>query len=153
MSRKHFLVAVTRSGRRNDEDGVVTTEGELRTFLSESEALTFATSAGLELGDESVTSYALDQVDAWSSAPAPGALPLDSLLEAWNLVADVANSSRATTRSSPGHCATGSPPLTLPSRPSATPSPTEGPAAGQVFLRRRPVVRRPSRPGFLPAST
>ena len=99
MSRKHYVVAVTRRQRQlfllwfgNDEDGLVTDNAAvLRTFATADAAVAFARKAVLELGDESPTFYDLDEVEAWADAPTPGA-PLDALLNAWNLLTDIARS-------------------------------------------------------------
>lgn len=100
MSREHYVVEIARAGQPHyliwfsgQQDGVITGDG-LRplTFSCADEAFSHSSSAGLELGDDSITRYDFDEIDAWTRAPASGRLAPDSLLGAWNLMTDIARS-------------------------------------------------------------
>lgn len=93
----HYPVELTFAGDRvvllwyrDDQDGVVVAEpGRLRVFASAAAALSFARTAALEVGDERPTGFDLDAVAAWCDAPRPVPRP-SFLLDAWNLLADLA---------------------------------------------------------------
>jgi hypothetical protein len=100
MSCEHFILEVTRAGQphyliwfSDQQDGVITGDDlRPRTFARADEAFFHSSSAGFELGDESITRYDFDEIDAWTRAPERGCLTPHCLLGAWNLMADIATS-------------------------------------------------------------
>lgn len=58
-------------------------------FESEQALRAYAARAGIAIVDEAAIEFDLDKAAAWLAAPDPRAVPIDRLLEAWNLFGDV----------------------------------------------------------------
>ncbi|HUS67957.1 MAG TPA: hypothetical protein VMZ28_25660 [Kofleriaceae bacterium] len=100
---KHYVVAVRRHERvhyliwfGSDQDGVLTTSGgaSLLGFATDAEARAHAAAGALVVSPDESAYFDLDELDAWTSAPNPYRLRADDILNAWNLLGDVAHSVR-----------------------------------------------------------
>jgi hypothetical protein len=101
--RQHYVVAVKRHERprfliwfSDDQDGLVTAadDGSLLAFESDGDARGHAGSAGLAVSEEESAYFDFDELEAWIGAPNPFRMRPDDLLNAWNLLRDIASSVR-----------------------------------------------------------
>ena len=100
MTREHHVVQATWKARAvfllwftDERDGLLTDgAGSLRVFSSAGEARRHAAGGSLTLGSDEVSRFDLDRLESWTLAPEQAALRSNSILDAWNLLTDVARS-------------------------------------------------------------
>lgn len=100
MSRKYHVVEVIRALRpvcvlwfSGEEDGLLTDgTARLRVFFSADDARTYAVATSLALDSDEVSRFDLDALESWIDAPTQTLLGSSSILDAWNLLTDVARS-------------------------------------------------------------
>ena len=100
--RQHYVVAVRRHERvqflvwySDEVDGVLTAAdlpSSLLAFDSDAAARAHGTAAALAMRPDQSAYFDLDELGAWIDAPNPYRLRPDVLLNAWNLLGDVARS-------------------------------------------------------------
>ena len=97
--REYYVVAVKRHERAHfllwftdDTDGLVTglDGASLLAFTADAEARAHATANALEVSAEESAYYDFDELEAWVAAPNPFRLKPDTILNAWNMLGDVA---------------------------------------------------------------
>ena len=100
MTREHHVVQATWRARQvfllwftGEEDGLLTDDaGSLRVFSSAEEARRHAAAGSVALGSDEPSRFDFDQLETWTRAPEQAALRSSSILDAWNLLTDVARS-------------------------------------------------------------
>ncbi len=100
MSREHHVVEAIRRSRpvfllwfSGEADGLLTDGTDrLHVFSSADDARAHATAGSLALDPDDASRFDLDALESWIEAPDQATLGSTSILDAWNLLTDVARS-------------------------------------------------------------